>query len=77
MEDFGRFLNTTVLNAQDVYSKKEKAAWAKFDAVRNTKYEGKGSRAIKHAAIAEARDALKIELNAIDDEYARAVGAIA
>ena len=70
-----QFLNSTIINAQEIFTKKEKAAWAKFEAVRDAEYKGAGSRAIKKSAIDAARLALKIELTAAEDEYAAAVGA--
>lgn len=70
-----KFLNKTIINAQEIFTKKEKAAWEKFEAVRDVKYEGKGSRAIKREAIEKARHILQIELTIAEDEYAAAVGA--
>jgi len=75
MSDFVKFLNKEVLNAQEVFAKKEKAAWAKFEATRDAKYEGKGSRAIKKEAINAARVILAAELEAAENDYAKEVGA--
>ena len=57
---------------QRIYSQAEKAAWAKFDEVRNTKYTGKGSRAVKDAAISEAKAILDRELSLAEDAYMEA-----
>lgn len=70
-----QFLNSTILNAQEIFTKKEKEAWIKFYQVRDAKYEGKGSRAIKKEAIAKAREELNISITRAEDEYAAAVGA--
>ncbi len=71
-----QFLNSTIINAQEIFTKKEKAAWSKFEAVRDAKYEGKGSRAVKKLATDTARVILNMELDTAEDEYARSVGAI-
>lgn len=71
---FSSFLNKEVLNAQEIFSKKEKHAWEKFQTILTAKYEGKGSRAVKFKTVESARISLKEELKSAEDEYARAVG---
>jgi hypothetical protein len=73
---FAKFLNEEVLNAQEIFYKKEKMAWDKFESVRDAKYSGKGSREVKRLAIAEAKKILDIELKQAENEYAKSVGAI-
>lgn len=70
-----QFLNSTIPNAQEVFLAKEKRAWSKFEAIRDAKYQGKGSRALKKLSVDAARVILKIELEAADNEYAVSVGA--
>lgn len=70
-----QLLNSTIPNAQHIFSQKEKALWDNFFKVRDTKYTGKGSRATRKQAVDDARKHLKIELEKIEDDYARAVGA--
>lgn len=59
--------------AQKVFAQEEKTAWTKFEAVRDAKYTGKGSRAIKFDATNAAREILKAEMIVADDKYAAAV----
>ena len=69
--------NQQIINAaQTISYAEEKASWAKFEAVRDAKYSGKGSRAIKAAAVDAARIVLKAETKATDDKYAKAVDVI-
>ena len=59
--------------AQKVFAQEEKTSWTKFEAVRDAKYEGKGSRAVKTEATNKARDVLKAEMKFSEDKYAAAV----
>lgn len=66
--------STVAITAQEVYSKKEKAAWDKFEAVRDATYTGPGAQAAKSSAIRAARAVLRQELAAAEAEYFAATG---
>ncbi|MGR3179807.1 MAG: hypothetical protein ACUZ8E_17345 [Candidatus Anammoxibacter sp.] len=62
-----------VNTAQKIFSQEEKTVWAKFEAIRDAKYTGKGSRAVKFDATNKAREVLKAEMIIAEDKFAAAV----